>query len=576
MNLSQRYTEKLKTHKGSTEISLNGILVQIEVTNACNHRCYFCPNEGSSRQKKMIDLDFTKRVMKDCAEFLEDDKRICFHMNGEPLLYKELPQLVKYSKELGYEYSFITTNGSVASEELLIELFEAGLDSIKFSINAGTKETYKKIHGKDDFDNAMNALKFSYQYRLEHDKNYKIFVSCVGVKDNYHELKSFRDLAEQYSDEIVFYYPCGYAGQNNDIAKKLRVDMSELDAKTFEIKHTTPCNVLWNSINITCEGYLALCCSEADNRLIVEDLNQMSVREAWLGDKMSRIREKHLAHDTSHMPCHSCISEKEDDDIIDNDLFALAIEKKREQGRIKKNIEPVDYNETLNFFEKRADKFQEDKPYVTTMYQDNHPEIVDERNRKENEKLLPFLKIEEDSRILDIACGIGRWSDAIKQKIGEYCGIDFSGELIKIARERNKSLNNRCFFVGAATDTEKLLMNNHKGKYDRILLIGILMYLNDEDIKETLSQLERCCKEHAIICIREPIGTEERLTLKNFYSEELKDRYNAIYRTKEELNLFFKILIDKGFQMINNGYLFEEDSLNNRKETVQYYYIFER
>lgn len=62
-----------------------------------------------------------KRVMKECAEFLEDDKKICFHMNGEPLLYKRLPELVEYSKELGYDYSFITTNGSIATEEMLVK-----------------------------------------------------------------------------------------------------------------------------------------------------------------------------------------------------------------------------------------------------------------------------------------------------------------------------------------------------------------------------------------------------------------------------------------------------------------------
>ncbi len=577
MNLLQRYEEKLETHQENTDINLNGILVQMEVTNVCNHRCCFCPNKESGRQKKMIDVGFAKRVMAECAEFLGDDKRICFHMNGEPLLYKELPQLVRYSKELGYDYSFITTNGSVASEGLLTELFEAGLDSIKFSINAGTRETYKKIHGKDDFENALNALKFSHQYREAHNKNYKIFVSCVGVKDNCHELIAFRDLAEKYSDEVVFYYPCGYAGQNNDVAKRLRVDMSQLGIETFEVKHSSPCNVLWNSINITCEGYLALCCSEADNRLIVEDLNRMSVREAWLGDKMSRIRERHLAHDIVHMPCFSCISEKDhDEEMIDSDLFGLALEKKRERGRIKNVIESVDYNETLRFFEKRANNFQEEKPYVVTMYQDNHPEIAEDRNRRETEKLLPLLKINENSKILDIACGIGRWSDALKQNIKEYCGIDFSGELIKIARQRNKTLGDRCFLVGAATDTERLLLDSQKGKYDRILLVGILMYLNDADVKETLRQIERCCEDHAIICVREPIGMEDRLTLKNFYSEELKDKYNAIYRTRKEMDCFFEILLNKGFRVVKDGYLFEEDSLNNRKETIQYYYIFER
>lgn len=576
MNLSQRYEEKLKAYQRKFPIDLNDILLQLEVTNACNHNCCFCPNEASSRPKQMLELDLAKRIMLECSEFLKSDKKICFHMNGEPLLYNELVNLVTYSKELGYNYSFITTNGSVASEGMLADLFEAGLDSIKFSINAGTKETYKKIHGKDDFTKALKALKFSYQYRNKHNKKYKIFVSCVGIKDNYNELKELYDLVEQYSDEVVFYYPCSYAGQINDLSKSLRADMSQLGLKTIDIKHSSPCSVLWNSINITCEGYLALCCSESDNRLIVEDLNHMSVKDAWLGDKMNRIRKKHMDNNVDNMPCHSCITEQNyNEEIIDEELFKLSIDKRSERKRIKKKIESVDYNETHKFFEKRAVKFNEFKPYITTMYQDNNPEIVEERNKKEMEKLLPLLELDESSKVLDIACGIGRWSDAIQQNINEYCGVDFSSELIKIAQERN-TLKNRSFLVGTANNIEKLLQSNFKGFYDTVLLIGILIYLNDADVKETLNQVERCCKDHAIICIREPVAICERLTLKNYYSEELKDNYNAIYRTEDELKNFFKILLDKGFEITEKGYLYEEDKLNNRKETFQYYFIFQR
>lgn len=327
MNLTERYSKKLKGEVGRAEVKLNGILLQLEVTNACNHRCVFCPNMDSRRKKKMIDEGLAKRVMKECADFLKEDKRICFHMNGEPLLYKRLPELVKYSKELGYDYSFITTNGSMADEKILSELFEAGLDSIKFSINAGSREKYKEIHGADHYDNAINALKFSWNYRKAHKKEYKIFVSCVGIKDNYDELEQLNRTAGQYCDEIVFYYPCAYAGQKIEKAKELRCDMSGLGIPSFEIKHTAPCAVLWNSINITCEGYLSLCCSESDNRLIVEDINHRSVKEAWLGEKMTAIRQKHMAGEIEDMPCLSCITETAYcREKMDKDLFALSLE----------------------------------------------------------------------------------------------------------------------------------------------------------------------------------------------------------------------------------------------------------
>ena len=103
------------------------------------------------------------------------------------------------------------------------------------------------------------------------------------------------------------------------------------------------------------------------------------------------------------------------------------------------------------------------------------------------------------------------------------------------------------------------------------------MYLNDNDVDSLLQQVEQCCAEHATICIREPIGIEDRLTLKDFYSEELADNYNAIYRTRNELNQFFaKSLSSKGFSIKREGLLFSEKELNNRSETTQYYYIIER
>lgn len=329
MKLTERYSEKLFGDK-TRKIDLDGVLVQLEVTNACNHKCIFCPNSSSTRTKKMIDINLAKRVIRECAEFLGNDKKICFHMNGEPLLYKHLPELVEYSKELGYDYCFITTNGSLANEDVLKKLFNAGLDSIKFSINAGSKETYLKIHGSDDYDKAINALKFSWNYRKENNLDYKIYVSCVGIKDNYSELVKFNDMVKGYCDEIVFYYPCSYAGQEIEKSKELYCDMSNLPINKFNIKHTDPCAVLWNSINVTCEGYLSLCCSESGNRLIVEDINSKSIKEAWLGEKMNLIRNKHLNGDIDDTPCLSCITETAyNKDTINKDLFALSLKNNR-------------------------------------------------------------------------------------------------------------------------------------------------------------------------------------------------------------------------------------------------------
>lgn len=244
--------------------------------------------------------------------------------------------------------------------------------------------------------------------------------------------------------------------------------------------------------------------------------------------------------------------------------------------RVKKRHTDIDYNKTRDFFQHRADKFQKNNPYSVTMYQDNNAELVRERNEHEIKKLIPYLEIDTAAKVLDIACGIGRWADALSGDIAEYCGIDFSPELIQIANERNRKENFN-FYVGSALQLNTIMSENKKECFNKVLLIGILMYLNDNDVDSLLQQVEQCCAEHATICIREPIGIEDRLTLKDFYSEELADNYNAIYRTRNELNQFFaKSLSSKGFSIKREGLLFSEKELNNRSETTQYYYIIER
>lgn len=90
--------------------------------------------------------------------------------------------------------------------------------------------------------------------------------------------------------------------------KALHTDLEDLGLKTFSIRHTAPCAVLFNSINVTAEGYLATCCSTGEDlRLAVEDLHEMPVKDAWLGARMEAIRKKHMAKDLSHTPCASCV-----------------------------------------------------------------------------------------------------------------------------------------------------------------------------------------------------------------------------------------------------------------------------
>ena len=71
------------------------------------------------------------------------------------------------------------------------------------------------------------------------------------------------------------------------------------------------------------------------------------------------------------------------------------------------------------------------------------------------------------------------------------------------------------------------------------------------------------------------MARDERLTLDEIYSESLTQEYSAIYRTISEYGETLQKAWGEEFKLKEQGELFPEE-LVNRKETLDYYYIFER
>lgn len=242
--------------------------------------------------------------------------------------------------------------------------------------------------------------------------------------------------------------------------------------------------------------------------------------------------------------------------------------------RIKREKVDIDYDKTKIFFEARGKKYNEEHPYVTTMYQDQHPQLTDERNREETAKILPQLQLDETSRVLDLGCGIGRWADCIPASVAFYLGIDFSESLIQIARSRNAK-NNFAFQQMSLSDFGAYYRSISLPPFNRLIIAGVFTYLNDEDVENVLRFLEDILSPEAIVYIREPVGIHERLTLKDFYSQELAHDYNVIYRSVEEYRHLIKERCP-AFVMMQEEFLFDTPALNNRKETSQYYFILRK
>lgn len=130
--------------------------------------------------------------------------------------------------------------------------------------------------------------------------------------------------------------------------------------------------------------------------------------------------------------------------------------------------------------------------------------------------------------------------------------------------------------VGTTQDIiHKLRENKANTNYDIIMVNGVFMYLNDADFFALLKDIKKLANKTCQLYFKESMGVGHRLTLNQVYSNELRQNYSAIYRSIEEYRTAFDNEFSDEYQLISTGDLFD-DELHNRKETVDYYFVYRK
>ena len=113
-------------------------VVFIEVTNRCNLLCETCPRTYFQREP-LKSLSISEFI--GIAEQFPQMQRALLHGIGEPLLNKDLPEIIKYLKGMDVEV-IINSNGTLLTPQWQVKIIESGLDQYRCSIDGARDETY--------------------------------------------------------------------------------------------------------------------------------------------------------------------------------------------------------------------------------------------------------------------------------------------------------------------------------------------------------------------------------------------------------------------------------------------------
>jgi len=141
-------------------------------------------------------------------------------------------------------------------------------------------------------------------------------------------------------------------------------------------------------------------------------------------------------------------------------------------------------------------------------------------------------------KVLDIGCGAGQITDYLTQKGLDTIGIDFSQELLKIAKQ---NFPNSKFILADICEYE------HNEQVDGIITKDMLFHLSDEDLIKVLQKFKNILKSNGKLCI---IMEMPKVAGEKIYVEEFNDKYQIYYNylTSEKLK---ELLKKTGFCMQN-------------------------
>ena len=220
-------------------------------------------------------------------------REIGLHGGSEPLTCKKLEDHIAYCRDLGFEYIYFSTNAALADEKRIKRLIDAGTHSIKVSVNGGDRDTYHKVHGRDDFEKISRNIEFINEYRKTAPQKVYLAISFVEIPENRDSVPALKKRFAGIVDEIFHVVASNQSGQ------MLNLPVAPYLPET--------CQIPFNQVNITREGYLRACCNDYQNMLAIEDLSKMSLADAWAGARFRNLRARHLEGSLAGTLCHNCI-----------------------------------------------------------------------------------------------------------------------------------------------------------------------------------------------------------------------------------------------------------------------------
>jgi radical SAM protein with 4Fe4S-binding SPASM domain len=277
--------------------------VKLELTATCNYKCTFCTKSQHPSEGHMDGALYT-RIIQELRDAGVEELGL-FYI-GESFTCKWLPDAIAEAKQCGFPYVFLTTNGSAATPERLKACMDAGLDSLKFSMNFYSAKQLAEVAQVSPhyWRKAIENLKIARAIRDDNGYPCRLYASSIALDGAQGEqMKAVVAEIRPYVDEHYWLPLYGMGGASKAAGWTPKPgNPGRLDA----MRDPLPCWSVFTEGHITKDGKLSACCFGGGDSMVMGDLTTTPFMEAWNSLEYQQLRKAHLAKDVRGTPCEEC------------------------------------------------------------------------------------------------------------------------------------------------------------------------------------------------------------------------------------------------------------------------------
>lgn len=285
------------------------ISVEVHLTDNCNLNCEWCTDKALRNNKAVLDLQIIKRLFR---EFWRHGTGVTLEGGGEPTLHPYFVQIVETGAEAGVDMGLIT-NGTIDISDCVNRL-----KWVRVSLDASTKEEYKREKGVDCFEHVFENLEKMSKARNPEDTF--IGVGYVLTTRNQSSLMELVNRLDSIGIDYIYLRPVEEAGNiapSLESLLDLRKKLAELTAGT-RIKYMLaisdrvvdknaglPCIAHSLTSIIHANGEVALCEKRRTDGIILGNVYENSFEDIWISPYRERISQK-LLQPVCQRGCSAC------------------------------------------------------------------------------------------------------------------------------------------------------------------------------------------------------------------------------------------------------------------------------